>query len=77
MLQQISGLRTESGITLFGIDYTAHDEPTIESLVEQVDGVLWIAPSPNGTVDIEYRPATGRFTDNSSQTVDAVRALPF
>jgi hypothetical protein len=48
VLERITGLRSESGLCLLGIDYTAHDEETMGVIVELVDGVLWVTqPSPD------------------------------
>ncbi|WP_123538234.1 DUF7504 family protein [Halosimplex salinum] len=66
VLRQISGIRTDDGLTLVGVDYTAHDEATTTALTEQVDGVLWVTPDADGRLDLEYRPATGRFAGVSS-----------
>ncbi|WP_415382342.1 hypothetical protein [Halosimplex sp. TS25] len=65
VLGQISGIRTESGVTLVGVDYTDHDEPTMAALADQVDGVLWVAPGPDGALDLEYQPTSGRFDEFS------------
>ncbi|MFC7195951.1 hypothetical protein ACFQL4_17155 [Halosimplex aquaticum] len=65
MLAQISGIRTDSGVTLVGADYTAHDEETMAALAERVDGILWVAPGSDGTLDLEYEPARGRFEEFS------------
>lgn len=60
VLEQITDLRSGTGLCLLGFDYTAHDEKTMEALAEQVDGVLWVAqPSPD-RISFEYRQATNR-----------------
>ncbi|WP_436924086.1 DUF7504 family protein [Halosimplex amylolyticum] len=65
VLRQISGIRTDSGVTLVGVDYTAHDEATMAALAERVDGVLWVASGPDGALDLEYQPVRGRFDEFS------------
>lgn len=48
VLERITGLRSESGLCLLGIDYTAHDEETMAAIADLVDGVLWVTqPSPD------------------------------
>lgn len=55
VLDRITGLRSPGGLCLFGIDYTAHDEATIETVAEQVDGVLWVTQNDSDTVQFEYQ----------------------
>lgn len=63
VLDRITGLRSGDGLCLLGLDYTAHDEGTMNALTERVDGVLWTTqPSPD-SVEFEYRQAKGRFGD--------------
>lgn len=58
-LERITDFRSENGLCLVGIDYTAHDEETMSALTAQVDGVLWVTqPSPD-TVAFEYQPSDG------------------
>ncbi|WP_135364277.1 DUF7504 family protein [Halosimplex halophilum] len=63
VLRQISGIRTETGLTLLGVDETAHDGATIRALAEQVDGVVWVTTAADDTLELTYRPATGRVSD--------------
>lgn len=63
-LEQISEYRTGDGYYFLGLDYTAHDEETMEALTEQVDGVLWVTEGSDGAVDLKYRHARGRYTRN-------------
>lgn len=59
VLERITGLRSENGLCLLGIDHTAHDEETMTALTEHVDGVLWVTyPSPD-EVAFECRPSRG------------------
>lgn len=60
ILERISGLRTGAGLSLFGIDYVAHDEETMAALSRQVDGVLWITER-SGVLEFEFSPAVGRY----------------
>ena len=61
VIRQISGLRTATGITLFGIDETAHDDATMDEITEQVDGVLWVTDGSDRTHTFDYRPTRERF----------------
>lgn len=70
VLEQITGLRSETGLCLLGLDYTAHDEETMAAVVEQVDGILWVTQISSDRLKFEYRPARGR-SDHSSTGGDA------
>lgn len=60
VLARITGLRSETGLCLIGLDYTAHDEETMTAVVEHVDGVLWVTqPSPD-RLAFEYQSTRGR-----------------
>lgn len=60
VLERITGLRSETGLGLLGIDYTAHDEATMETMADLVDGVLWVTqPSPD-RLAFEYQRTRGR-----------------
>lgn len=59
ILERISGLRTGSGLALYGIDYTAHGEDVMASLSDHVDGVLWITEQ-SGTLAFEFSRTGGR-----------------
>lgn len=63
-IEQISKYRTGDGLFLLGLDYTAHDEETMEMLTQQVDGVLWVTEASDGTIEFEYRHIRGRYTRN-------------
>lgn len=60
ILDRIGGLRMGSGLTLFGIDYTAHSEEVMTTLSEHVDGVLWITEG-SGTLKFEFSRTGGRY----------------
>lgn len=60
VLDRITGLRTNAGVCLLGIDYTAHDEATIRRLAEQVDGILWVTESGEGALEFDYLPTRER-----------------
>lgn len=62
VLDRITGLRTSNGFCLLGIDYTAHDEETLQTLAGHTDGILWISHSADGDLEIDYQPSTGRYT---------------
>lgn len=60
VLERITGLRSETGLGLLGIDYTAHDEETMAAIANIVDGVLWVTqPSPN-RLAFDYQSTRGR-----------------
>lgn len=60
VLERISGLRTGTGYTFFGLDYTAHDEETIRAITDHVDVILWVTEHSDGALDFEVRPVPGR-----------------
>ena len=60
VLERIVGLRSETGLSLVGIDYTAHDEETMAGLSELVDGVLWVAQPSPGRLVFDYQATGGR-----------------
>lgn len=61
VLERITGLRSGDGLCLLGLDYTAHDEETVEAIADQIDGVLWVTQTSPDTLEFEYRQARGRF----------------
>jgi len=61
VLDRITGLRTTNGLCLLGIDYTAHDEDTLQTIAGHTDGILWITRSADGDLEIDYQPSTGRY----------------
>lgn len=60
ILERITGLRSESGLCLLGLDYTAHDEETMTALADRVDGVLWVTHSAPKRLGFEYQPTRRR-----------------
>jgi hypothetical protein len=60
VLERTIGLRTSDGLCLLGIDYTAHDEETIQTLAEHTDGILWISVSADGDIEVDHQPSSGR-----------------
>lgn len=48
VLERIQGLRTQTGLCLFGIDYTAHDTATMTAITQVIDGILWITDTNDG-----------------------------
>lgn len=71
VLDRVMGLRANAGVCLLGIDYTAHDEATLRSLAEQVDGILWIAESGEDTLEFDYHPTTARRRQQPIETPDS------
>ncbi|WP_336331023.1 DUF7504 family protein [Haloarcula sp. CGMCC 1.2071] len=60
VLERITGLRSESGLCLLGIDYTAHDEETMAAIAALVDGVLWVTQPSPARLAFDYQPTRGR-----------------
>ena len=60
VLDRIIGLRSETGLCLVGLDYTAHDEETMAAVADRVDGVLWVTHPTRNHLGFEYRPTRGR-----------------
>jgi KaiC/GvpD/RAD55 family RecA-like ATPase len=60
VFERITGLRSETGLGLLGIDYTAHDEATIETVADLVDGVLWVTHPDPSRLAFDYQPTRGR-----------------
>lgn len=60
ILGRITGLRSEMGLCLLGLDYTAHDEETMRAMADHADGVLWVTQPSSNQFDLEYRAARGR-----------------
>lgn len=61
-LERIIDFRSETGLCLLGIKYTAHDDETIERMADHVDGILWVQFSGPNELELEFRPATDHFT---------------
>ncbi|RBI60119.1 hypothetical protein DMJ13_20965 [halophilic archaeon] len=60
VMEQIAGMRSETGLCLLGVDYTAHDEETITAIGKHVDGVLWATESASNRLEFEYQPTKYR-----------------
>ncbi|MEF8841281.1 MAG: hypothetical protein V5A62_06590 [Haloarculaceae archaeon] len=60
VIERISGLRSESGLCLLGIDYTAHDQETMTAIADLVDGVLWVTHPSSDRLAFDYQPTRGR-----------------
>lgn len=58
ILERISGLRTGSGLSLFGLDYTAHDEGTMATLSDHIDSILWVTER-SGVLEFKFSPTGG------------------
>lgn len=56
VLDRITGIRSERGLCLLGVDYTGHDEQTMNRLAEHVDGVLWVTLRSSDEIELEFRP---------------------
>lgn len=60
VLERLTGLRSETGLSLLGLDYTAHGEETMAALAKRVDGVLWVTCTSGDRLELEYQPSRGR-----------------
>lgn len=60
VLERIGGLRTGTGLGLFGVDVSAHDRETLTALADVVDGVVWVDRTEDGRFETEYTPKPGR-----------------
>lgn len=50
---------TIDGFSIFRVDFTAHDEATMERLRDLADLVLWVEESPDGALDCELERSPG------------------
>lgn len=66
VLERISGIRTATGLGIFGLDYTAHDEATMEELTSCVDGVIWVTKHPDGRLEFELRSTRAHHKQHNS-----------
>lgn len=58
VLERIRAYRSSSGLCLFGFDYTNHDESTLATLSDHVDGILWIRELAADQPAFDYEPMT-------------------
>jgi archaellum biogenesis ATPase FlaH len=71
VLERITGLHSENGLSLLGLDYTTHEEETITAIAAHVDAILWVTHSSSDRLTFDYqstrshynRPAFSRNTD--------------
>lgn len=61
VLERIVELRTGEGLCLLGIDYTAHDEATMQTVAAQTDGILWVTEPEPDRLEFAYEPSGGRY----------------
>lgn len=61
VLERITGLRTDGGVCLLGVDYTAHDRSTLDDIATSTDGVVWLSRSTPDRLDVEYEPTVDRY----------------
>lgn len=55
VVERSSDFRTENGLSIFGLDYTAHDMTTITTIANAVDFVLWVTKRADGDFDMDLR----------------------
>lgn len=60
LLERIKGLRVGGGLGIFGVDFTAHDEETMNELASVVDRLLWVSEDSDGRLQFELRNAGRR-----------------
>lgn len=60
VLDRITGYRSDMGISMIGLDYTALDAETMATVTDRVDGILWATQGSSDGVDITYSPARAR-----------------
>lgn len=61
VLERITGLRTDGGLCLLGIDYTAHDRATVDELAASTHGVLWLSEPTSDRIDVDFEPTNDRY----------------
>jgi hypothetical protein len=59
-LDRLTGLRSDGGLSIVGIDYTAHDTETVQQLRTGFDGVVWVTTQEGDGIDLEYEAVRGR-----------------
>lgn len=59
VLDRITDLRSETGLCLIGLDYSAHDEETMTAIADHVDGVIWVTNPSSDRLAFEYQPTRG------------------
>lgn len=47
--------RAAGSLTVFGIEYTAHDERTMAALERLADGIVWVERTGQGDLELEYQ----------------------
>lgn len=60
LLERVKGLRVGEGLGIFGVDFTAHDEETMNELTSVVDHLLWVSEDSDGQLQFELRNASRR-----------------
>lgn len=56
VLERIIGLRVGTGLGLFGIDGTAHDQVTLSKIADTVDDVVWFNRTSDDELTSTYHP---------------------
>ena len=57
---RIERQRENSSLTVCSIQYTQHDDATMNALMQIFDGVLWVEESADGQLGFDYERARGR-----------------
>jgi hypothetical protein len=65
VLEKVVELRSETGLSLFGIDYTSHDEETMAAVANSMDGVLWVTQLSETGFAFDYQPRTDRYSSSA------------
>lgn len=61
VLERITGLRSDGGLCLLGLDRSAHDGETMAAVAEQVDGVLRVTQAGPDRLEFAQRPGKNRY----------------
>lgn len=67
-LERTFGRRSDEGLVVLGVDFTAIDGPTMEALTGLADGVVRLATSETGQPTVAYRGTTPRHPPSRSET---------
>jgi hypothetical protein len=70
VLERVAGIRSDGGLSLLGIDYTAHDEETMQAIADHADGIVWVERAGPDRLAVEYQPMRSRrrLADSGSES---------
>lgn len=61
VLDRITGIRSDDGLCLLGLDRSAHDDETMAAVAGQADGVLRMTRTGPDRLEFEHRPGRTRY----------------